>query len=188
MTTLAYPLPLADFAASSALKRGAAILAGSLFLALMAQITVPMWPVPMTMQTFAIMLIGAFCGWRLAGETVLAYIAEAAVGLPVLAGGAAGVAKLLGPTGGYILGFLLAAMLIGLLFERGWSRAAPGLVAAFVLGVVVLYLPGLAWLATFVGGDKAVPLGVTPFLAGEAVKLALATAVVVAARRFVARA
>ena len=186
MTSLAQSLPAATFAQGSLARRAAAVLAGTAFLAAMAQITVPMYPVPMTMQTFAVMLIGAFCGWRLAGETVLAYIAEAAVGLPVLAGGASGIAKLVGPTGGYILGFVLGAALIGYLAERGWHRSLGGLVASLSLGHLLVFIPGVLWLASFFGfeGDKgAIVLGLTPFIVGSVVKTGLAAASVLAARQ-----
>ena len=188
MTSLAQTLPAAQFAQGSLARRVAAIIAGSLFLAAMAQITVPMFPVPMTMQTFAVLLIGAFCGWRLAGETLLAYIAEAAVGLPVLAGGAAGLAKLVGPTGGYILGFLLAAAVVGWLAERGWHRTLLGLAASMLIGAVLVYLPGVPWLAAFIGMEKTIAYGVMPFLIGDAVKAALAGAAVLAANRTMLRA
>ena len=190
MTSLTQTLPVAIFAEGSFLRRAAAVLAGSAFLAVMAQITVPMLPVPMTMQTLAVMLIGAFCGWRLAGETMLAYILEAVVGLPVLAGGASGVAKLLGPTGGYILGFLLGAALIGFLAERGWHRSLGGLIASLSLGHVLVFIPGVLWLAHFFGmeGEKgALALGLTPFIYGSIVKTALAAGVVMAAKRWTLR-
>ena len=188
MTSLAQTLPAAQFAQGSLARRAVAIVAGSLFLAVMAQITVPMIPVPMTMQTFAVLLIGAFCGWRLAGETLLAYIIEAAVGLPVLAGGAAGLTKLVGPTGGYVLGFLLAAIAVGYLAERGWHRTLAGLAGSLLIGAVLVYLPGVPWLASFIGLGKAVDFGMTPFLLGDAVKAALAGAVVLAANRTMLRA
>lgn len=188
MTSLVQSLPAATFAEGSLARRAIAVLAGSAFLAIMAQITVPMYPVPMTMQTLAVLLIGAFCGWRLAGEIILAYVVEAAVGLPVLAGGAAGLAKVIGPTGGYILGFLLAAVVVGYLAERGWHRTLAGLAASLLLGAALVYLPGIPWLAAFIGMDKAVMFGLTPFLVGDAVKAALAGAVVLAANRTMLRA
>jgi biotin transport system substrate-specific component len=166
---------------------------GSLFVALCAQVQVPMWPVPMTMQTFAVMAVGMAFGARLGAATLALYLAEGAVGLPVFAGFAGGPGVLLGPTGGYIVGFVLAAGLIGWLAERGWDRKLWSAAVANLSGTVLLYLPGVLWLAYFywltstlsvaeTGADTVagavLATGVTPFLLGAALKIALATAVV----------
>ena len=188
MTSLAQSFPAVRFAEGSLLRRIAAVLAGSALLAISAQITVPMYPVPMTMQTLAVLLIGAFCGWRLAAEIVLAYMLEAELGLPVLAQGKTGVVTLVGPTGGYILGFLLAAVVVGWLAERGWHRTLPGLAASMLIGAVLVYLPGVPWLGAFIGMEKTIAYGVMPFLIGDAVKAALAGAAVLAANRTMLRA
>ena len=149
------------------------VLAGSILLAVSAKVQVPFWPVPMTMQTFVVLMLGATLGWRLAGATVLAYLAEGALGLPVFAKGA-GLAYLAGPTGGYLLGFLLAAVLVGWLAERGYGRTIITTLLAFLAGEVVIILLGAGWLATFIGTAKAIEAGVVPFLGAEAVKVALA--------------
>jgi biotin transport system substrate-specific component len=191
MTSLAQILPAAAFAEGSLARRVAAVLAGSTLLAAMAQISVPMFPVPMTMQMLAVLLIGAFGGWRLAAETLLAYIVEAELGLPVLAGGASGFVTLLGPRGGYVIGFLLSAVAVGYFAERGWHRTLAGLAASMLIGAALVYLPGIAWLATFpkVGGlQNALAVGMVPFLIGDAVKAALAGAIVLAANRVMFRA
>lgn len=151
-------------------------LAGTLLLALSAKVQVPFWPVPMTMQTFVVLGIGAVYGARLAGATLLAYLAQGAVGLPVFATGA-GPAYMAGPTGGYLLGFLAAAILVGHLADRGFGRTRLTTFLAFLAGTAVIYLLGFGWLASLIGATGAFNGGVLPFLPAEAAKLALATAV-----------
>jgi biotin transport system substrate-specific component len=169
------------------LRNLAMVALGSLLLALSAHVKVPMWPVPMTMQPFAVLLVGMAFGWRLGGATVLAYLAEGALGLPVFAGGA-GLAYMSGPTGGYLLGFLVAAALVGALAQRGWDRSPLTTFLAMLLGIVTIYLFGLAWLATIVGSlGKAVSVGALPFLFGDLVKALAATAIMPLAWRWVRR-
>ena len=151
------------------------VVGGSLLLWITAKAQIPFWPVPMTMQTFAVLLLGAAYGWRLGGAAVLLYLAEGAVGLPVFAKGG-GFAYLLGPTGGYLVGFLFAAIVVGWLAQRGWDRSPVTTVAAMLIGELIIFGLGVAWLAHLIGIDKAIAAGVTPFLWGEAVKIALATA------------
>ena len=150
---------------------------GSLLLWASAKVQVPFYPVPMTLQTAVVLLIGVAYGPRLAAGTLLLYLAEGAVGLPVFAGTperGIGLAYMVGPTGGYLAGFLAAAVIAGWTAERSrhWLTTALGLLAA----IVAIHLLGAAWLATLVGPAKAVSLGVLPFLLGDAVKLALVTA------------
>ncbi len=148
-------------------------LVGSLLVALSAQVQVPMYPVPMTMQPFAVIVIGAAYGARLGFATMLLYIAEGAIGLPVFAGMKGGVAILVGPTGGYIVGFALAAGVVGWLAQRGWDRNVFATAAAMAIGMIVLYAPGVAWLASLIGVQKAIAAGLLPFLVGDAVKIVL---------------
>ncbi len=165
--------------------KAVAVLLGTLFLAASSWIEVPMFPVPMTMQTFAVTLIGALYGWRLGAVTVLAWLVEGAVGFPVLAGGAAGLAHFAGPTGGYLAAFPLAAALVGFLAERGWT-AEGKLFKSFVamlLGNAFILAFGGAWLAAMIGVSDAIQFGVVPFILGAIVKSALATASVEATRR-----
>jgi|GEM_PF-30314 len=152
------------------------IVAGSLLLTLSAKVQVPFWPVPMTMQTFAVLSIGAAYGSTLGAATVLAYLAQGAVGLPVFAKGG-GLAYMMGPTGGYLLGFLVAAWLVGKLAERGLDRRVPTALAVFLLGDLVIFAFGVGWLASLIGLEKAWAAGVVPFLPAEALKIALAMAV-----------
>ncbi len=152
-------------------------LAGSALLTLSAKVQVPMWPVPMTMQTFAVLAIGMAYGWRLGGATLLLYLAEGFVGLPVFSKGG-GIAYFYSATSmGYIYGFVLAAVLVGWLAGRGWDRNPATTALAMLIGNIVIYVPGLLWLGMFVGWDKPVlEWGLYPFLLGDAVKLALAAA------------
>lgn len=172
--------PLADRlwtqdSASGLLRSGALAILGSLLVAAAAQVNVPMQPVPMTLQTLAVLAVGAAFGWRLGVATLVLYALEAAAGLPVLAEMKSGLPFLLGPTGGYVLGFIVAAGVVGALAERGFDRSMVKMLAAMLIGAAVLYVPGLVWLSGFVGGfDKAVAVGLLPFIAGDIVKAIIA--------------
>ncbi|WP_051328683.1 biotin transporter BioY [Geminicoccus roseus] len=175
------PLRLSD--RTFALK-ALAVLFGTLFLASASWIEVPMVPVPMNMQTFAVTLVGALYGWRLGAITVLAWLGEAMIGLPVLSGGAAGPAHFAGPTAGYLAAFPIAAMLVGFLAERGWTVGnVVRSFAVMLLGNALILALGASWLAVLIGGEQAVALGVMPFLIGAALKSGLTVGVVEASRR-----
>ncbi len=171
------------------------VLAGTALIAICAKTQVPMWPVPMTMQTWAVLLIGAAYGWRLGGITVLAYLLEGIAGLPVFAGPTAGIAYMAGPTAGYLVGFLVSAMLVGWLAERGWDRSLAKLVTALFLASIAPFIFGVAWLTHVLSlnPDIASPFqaalaaGVTPFIPGMVLKLALAAAVLKAGWAIVQR-
>ena len=157
--------------------RIAAVIVGTAILTLSSYIEVPMFPVPMTMQTFAVTLVGALYGWRLGALTIMAWLLEGAVGLPVLAGGMGGLPYFAGPTAGYLLSFPLAGALVGWLVEQGWNGRRPLLAfAAMLLGNALCLVLGGAWLAMLVGPEKAVTLGVAPFVIGALVKSALGAA------------
>ena len=159
------------------LKQAALVLGGTAFIALAAQVSVPMFPVPMTLQTLAILIVGLTFGARLGAVTLLAYLAQGAMGLPVFANGMNGAA-LLGPTAGFLVGFVAMAWLAGLAVEKGLARG-PVTTALCCLAVsAALYLPGLTWLATFTGLETAVTVGALPFLAGDAVKAVIAALLV----------
>jgi len=149
------------------------VLAGVALITASAKITVPFWPVPMTLQTMAIMAIAVATGPRMALTTLLAYLAAGAAGLPVFAGTperGIGIAYMMGPTGGYLAGYLVAAGLVGAL-ARG--RSAAGQFAVMMVGMVPVYLLGLAGLSAFVPSEKVVALGFTPFILGDILKIAL---------------
>ncbi len=170
-------------------------LLGSAFVAASAQVQVsllPFSPVPITGQTFAVLVVGMVFGWRLGAATLLLYMAEGAVGIPVFAKLAAGPAVIVGPTGGYIVGFVAAAAVVGYLAQRGWDRNIGLTALAMLIGNVAIYLPGVPWLAAFYAGPgieyiaatgaetpfgAALAAGIAPFLVGDALKLALAACV-----------
>ena len=161
-------------AATSAVTKAALVVFGSLLLAVSAQFKIPLYPVPVTGQTLVVLLIGMTYGPRLGGITLAAYLFEGALWLPVFAGGAAGAAVLMGPTAGYLFGFLLAAIAMGFLAERGMGRTVVSTIAAMVMGNCVIYLCGALWLANFIGFGQAIAAGVLPFLYGDALKLVVA--------------
>ena len=161
-------------------------LAGNALLVISAKIQIPFWPVPMTMQTFAVLVIGITYGSRLGAATIVLYLAEGAAGLPVFAGGG-GIAYLLGPTGGYLLGFVIAAALVGWLGEHGWDRKMSTTALAMLLGNLVIYASGLLWLGAIVGYEKVLSVGLWPFLPGDALKLVLAAAILPTAWRLIGK-
>lgn len=145
---------------------------GSLLVAAAAQINVPMLPVPMTLQTLAVLAIGAAYGARLGAITLALYALEGAVGLPVFAGFKSGVML---ASFGYVLGFIAAAGLVGWLAERGWDRSNFKMFAAMMLGAAIVYVPGLVWLSAWVGSfGTALQVGLLPFIVGDVVKAAIA--------------
>lgn len=158
-----------------------AVALGSLVLAASSYVEAPMWPVPITLQTYAVCIIGALFGARLAAATAAAYLIEGALGLPVFAGGAGGFAYLLGPTGGYLVGFLFAATLAGALVERGWSKSFAALLGVMLLAHVVIFVFGVLQLQLFVGWAGAWSSGVAPFIIGTVIKTIAAAATVRAA-------
>ena len=171
--------------------RRALILAvlGTALLTLSAKVNLPLPYVPMTLQTLVVLVIGAAYGWRLGSATVIAYLAEGAIGFPVFAGPAGGLAPLLGPTGGYLFGFVAAAFVTGWLSERGWDRSVPRLFVAMGFGHVLILAAGFAWLAfgMKLGVDKAWLVGIAPFMAASLIKNALGATLVPAIRRMLDR-
>lgn len=161
--------------ATSRVHQVALVLLGTVLLAISAQIQVPFWPVPMTMQTFVVLMIGATYGWRLGGATMVAYLIEGAIGLPVFAKFSAGAAILVGPTAGYLAGFVLAALVTGYLAERGFGRNLVSAAISFALGTVIIFACGLLYLASLIGVEGAVTHGLMPFILSEPTKVALAT-------------
>jgi biotin transport system substrate-specific component len=169
----------------------ACLVAGaSLLIALSAQVSIPLpfTPVPVTLQTLAVVLTGALLGSRRGAITILLYLAEGFAGLPVFSLGSAGIAHLLGPTGGYLVGFVAAAWLTGFLVERGFAGAVPGALLTLIAGHLVPYLGGVAWLGVAVGLPRAVSLGFLPFLPGDALKVAASLGVLAGANILGARA
>ncbi len=170
---------------SSALRGVVLALAGTALLVLSAKINVPLPYVPMTMQSLVVLMLGAAYGPRLAAATIFAYIAEGAMGLPVFAGPVGGLGYIAGPTGGYLAGFVLAAVLAGWLSERGWDRSILRMSLAMGFGHVVMIGCGFLWLVagTKVETSTAWLVGVAPFIAGSVVKSLLGAVLLPMARR-----
>ncbi len=172
----------------SAIRFVALAIIGAALLAISAKIRVPFWPVPMTLQTFAIMGLGAAYGMRLGLATVLLYLAVGAMGFDVFTGSSAekfGLEYMMGGTGGYLLGFIIAMGVVGYFAERGWDRSPIRLFGLMLAADVVIFALGLFWLGTLFGWDKPIlDWGLYPFIAGDLVKMALAAALIPATWRF----
>ncbi|AXI54536.1 Biotin transporter BioY (plasmid) [Pseudoseohaeicola sp. NH-UV-7] len=160
------------------LKQAALVILGIAVLAIAAKIKVPMWPVPITMGTFAVLTIGAAYGARLGLATILGYMIIGALGFDIFAGSSAekfGLTYMMGGTGGYLVGYVLATLALGALAQRGWDRSFKWMALAMLIGNVLIYVPGLVWLGQLYGWDKPIlAWGLTPFLIGDVLKLALA--------------
>jgi biotin transport system substrate-specific component len=155
--------------------------AGTVVLTLAAKTQVPFWPVPMTLQTLAVFAIGAAYGLRLGVATLVLYLMQGAMGFPVFAGTpekGIGLAYMAGPTGGYLLGFVVMAAIAGWAADRGWSRNPLKLGGAMLLGEVVMLALGALWLSYLFGFEKGIAFGVGPFIVTDVIKLALAACLV----------
>ena len=170
---------------SGVLRMVILIALGTALLTFSAKINLPLPYVPMTLQTLVVLVIGAAYGWRLGGATIIVYLAEGATGLPVFAGPVGGLTPLLGPTAGYLVGFVAAAVTTGWLSERGWDRSAPLLFVAMGAGHLIILATGFAWLVfgMKLGFEKAWLVGIAPFVAASVIKNALGAALVPAIRR-----
>jgi biotin transport system substrate-specific component len=170
--------------AHRALYYGLLAVLGSVAIGVAAQFQIPFYPVPVTLQTLAVLIVGGAFGARLGAATVLLYIVEGVAGIPLFAGGTAGPAVLAGPTGGYLWGFVVAAALVGWLAERGFDRKASTMLIATFLGAAILYVPGIAWLTSWLMQTKTMEFGTAlqaalvgglyPFILGDVVKAAIA--------------
>ena len=168
------------------------VAAGIAALVLAAKIKIPMFPVPMTMGTFAVLSIGAAYGTRLGLATILGYMMIGVLGFDVFAGSSAevsGLSYMMGSTGGYLVGYVLAVVALGALARKGWDRARGKMALALVLGNALIYVPGLIWLTVLYGLEAPIlSWGLTPFLLGDVVKLALAALLLPALWSLVGRA
>jgi len=164
-----------------------AVVGGAALIALASRIQVPMWPVPMTMQTLAMLVVVMTLGQRLALGAVLGYLGAGAAGLPVFAAGG-GIVYLTGPTAGYLLGFVVTAWIVGALADRGLTRRPLGALALALLGSVIVYACGVVWLSGFVGFETALRVGVVPFVPGDLLKALVIALGLPAAMRLMVRA
>ena len=187
MTALAQALPRPRSRGGSLSVDAALVIAGSLFIAALAQVSIrlPFTPVPITGQTLGVLLVGTAFGWLLGGLTLALYLGEIAVGLPFAAEGEAGLERLLlsTPSGGYLWGFLAAAVLMGWLATRGWDRSLRSSLGVMLLGNVVIFAFGIPWLAASLDVPvlEAFELGLYPFVVGDLLKLLVAAGLLPAA-------
>jgi len=189
-------LTQALFGQQTLAKKVLMVLTGSAFIAVAAQISVPMWPVPITMQTLAILIVGLTMGARLGATTLAVYLAEGAMGLPVFANGGSTLA-LVGPTAGFLFGFVLMAWIAGFAADRSLARGVVGATLVGLVASAALYIPGVAWpmaVASAMGfegswvgssADVIWTYWVSPFLLGDAIKALLAAVVVTGAMSWV---
>ena len=163
-------------------KQALMVVLGIMALAILAKVKIPMWPVPITMGTFAVLIIGATYGPRLGLTTILGYMIIGALGFDVFAGSSAeayGLTYMMGGTGGYLVGYVLATLALGWAARAGWDRSVLMMAFAMLLGNVLIYVPGVAWLGVLYGFDQPIlAWGLTPFLIGDALKLVLAALLV----------
>jgi len=164
------------------IKQATLVVLGIVLLTVAAKISIPMWPVPVTMGTFAVLTVGAAYGPRLGLATILGYMIIGALGFDVFAGSTAeayGLTYMMGGTGGYLVGYVLATLALGMLARRGWDKSIGWMALALVIGNALIYIPGLLWLGQLFGWDKPIlEWGFTPFLIGDALKLVLAALIV----------
>ena len=161
------------------------IVGGTFLIALCTRLEIPVYLVPITGQTFGIFLIAALLGSRRGVLSVMGYLSLGAMGLPVFAGYATGLTAFVGPTAGYIVGFVFAAFTVGSLCERGWDRSVSTTILAMLAGSLSIYIPGVIWLSRFIGWDRVIDAGVLPFIIGDTAKIAAATILFPSAWRLV---
>ena len=173
-------------------KQVVLVVLGFVLLAACAKIKVPMFPVPMTMGTFAVLTIGAAYGPRLGLTTILGYMIIGALGFDIFASSSAekfGLEYMMGGTGGYLFGYVLATLGLGMLARRGWDKSLGWMALALLIGNVLIYVPGLLWLGQLYGWDQPIlAWGLTPFIAGDVLKLVLAALLVPAVWKLVGNA
>jgi biotin transport system substrate-specific component len=167
-------IPLPSVRRLRALTDVAVVIAGSLVIAACAQISVPLWPVPVSGQTLAVLLVAGLLGAKRGTAAIVLYLTEGAAGLPFFASGRFGLAVITGPTGGYLLGFVLAAWIVGMLADSGVLRRPGVALLTMVGGHLVIYAAGLCWLSRFVGRGSLLGVGLMPFIAGDLLKSLLA--------------
>ncbi len=172
-TTTSTPLAVAVTRGDGLVRELGLVSFGAVLTTLLAQVSVPWEPVPFTLQTMGMAVAGLTLGTKRGALSQLLYLGLGSVGLPVFALGTGGVARLIGPTGGYLVAFVLVAGILGYLAERGWSKSVIGTAAALVAGFTLTLGLGSLWLSAFIGGTAAVQHGIVPFLVPEALKAVL---------------
>lgn len=174
------------------MKQVALVIGGIAVLALASKIKVPAWPVPITLQTLAVLTIGTAYGFRLGLITLVAWVALGAAGLAVFAGDNAGLAYIAGPTGGYLVGFVLAAAAMGAMARKGLDRTVIGMAGAMLVGTAIIYVFGLTGMSLIFLADKGaawvIKYGFTNFIVGDLVKMAIAAMIIPGVWKFVGKA
>ena len=175
----------------SAINNVALILSGAVFTAYAAQLVIPMWPVPITAQTLAVLLVGSVLGATRGAISLIVYFSMGAVGLPVFS---AATSLSFGPTFGYLVGFIAAAAVVGYLSQRGWHKSVAGVLVSFAIANSVIYLFGLPWLAFVLGSLGAAndlasvaAAGLAPFILGDVIKMTVAAALLPLAWKFLGK-
>lgn len=166
------------FPARTWLRECAVVVGGAALVAALAQVSVPLWPVPLTGQTVGVLLVGSWLGFSRGGAALTLYVAAGTAGLPIFAGGAWGFAALAGPTGGYLVGFVVAAALAGFMAEAGLMKTFPRAVPSLFVASMPIHAFGLVWLSRFVPESALLDVGVWPFVAFDPIKIGLAAAIV----------
>ena len=184
-TTLINSL-LSTYNVNTYIKNISLVLFGTLLLALSSKVQVPFWPVPMTMQTFIVFIIGMAYGWRLAFFTLVAYLVEGSLGLPVFAKGG-GLLYLTGPTAGYLYGMTVAAAVIGFFAELGYSESYFKSLISLIIGTFIIFLFGVGYLGSIIGYDKALAGGLYPFIPSEFFKIGLAVVLIPSITRYISK-
>ena len=177
-------LILSDYKINLYFKNISIIFFGTLFLALSSKVQVPFWPVPMTMQTFVVFIIGMVYGAKLAFFTLIFYLIEGALGLPVFAKGG-GLLYLTGPTAGYLYGMTVAAVVIGYFAERGYNESYFKSFISLIVGTFIIFLFGVGYLGSVIGYDKALAGGLYPFIPSEFFKIGLAIAIIPSITKYI---
>ena len=177
---------LSTYNVNTYIKNISLVLFGTLLLALSSKVQVPFWPVPMTMQTFIVFIIGMAYGWRLAFFTLVAYLFEGALGLPVFAKGG-GLLYLMGPTAGYLYGMTVAAAVIGFFAERGYNESYFKSLISLIIGTFIIFLFGVGYLGSIIGYDKALAGGLYPFIPSEFFKIGLAVVLIPSITRYISK-
>ena len=182
-TTLINSL-LSTYEINTHYKNIALVLFGTLLLTISSKVQVPFWPVPMTMQTFIVFIIGMAYGWRLAFFTLVAYLIEGALGLPVFAKGG-GLLYLIGPTSGYLYGMAIAAGVIGFLAEYGYNDSYIKSLISLIIGTIIIFVLGVGYLGSVIGYDKALAGGLYPFIPSEFFKIGLAVILIPSITKYI---
>ena len=177
---------LSTYNINTYIKNISLVLFGTLLLALSSKVQVPFWPVPMTMQTFIVFIIGMAYGWRLAFFTLVAYLFEGALGLPVFAKGG-GLLYLIGPTAGYLYGMTVAAAVIGAFAELGYNNSYFKSLISLLIGTFIIFLFGVGYLGSVIGYDKALAGGLYPFIPSEFFKIGLAVVLIPSITKYISK-